>query len=64
MKEEITMDVKAMEQTKPKFAVLGAGHGGMAMAGHLGIMGFDVRMYNRTEEQRRRLSPGGAFFFR
>lgn len=31
-------------------AVVGAGHGGLAMAGHLGIMGFPVRLYNRTEE--------------
>lgn len=45
------MDLKDIEQTKPKFAVLGAGHGGMAMAGHLGIMGFDVKLYNRTEER-------------
>lgn len=31
----------------PKFAVLGAGHGGTAMAGHLSLMGFDVSLYNR-----------------
>ncbi len=36
---------------KPRFAVLGAGHGGLAMAGHLGLMGFDVKIYNRTEER-------------
>jgi len=36
---------------KPVFAVLGAGHGGLAMAGHLGIMEFDVRMYNRSPER-------------
>jgi len=45
------VNVKDTEETKPKFAVLGAGHGGMAMAGHLGIMGFDVTLYNRTEER-------------
>jgi opine dehydrogenase len=32
------------------FCVVGAGHGGLAMAGHLGIMGFPVRLYNRTDE--------------
>ncbi len=32
------------------FCVAGAGHGGMAMAGHLAIMGFPVRLYNRTDE--------------
>ena len=36
---------------RPKFAVLGAGHGGMAMAGHLALMGFDVNIYNRSEER-------------
>ncbi len=30
-----------------KFCVLGAGHGGLAMAGHLAIKGFTVNLYNR-----------------
>ncbi|OPZ31363.1 MAG: Opine dehydrogenase [Lentisphaerae bacterium ADurb.BinA184] len=34
---------------KPTFCVVGAGHGGLAMAGHLGVMGFPVRLYNRTD---------------
>jgi len=47
--------VKQDAQAKrPIFAVLGAGHGGMAMAGHLGLMGFEVRLFNRTPE---RLEP-------
>jgi len=36
---------------KPSFAVLGAGHGGTAMAGHLALMGFSVKLFNRTEER-------------
>ncbi len=32
----------------PTFCVLGAGNGGLAMAGHLAWMGFSVRLYNRT----------------
>ncbi|NOR53759.1 MAG: NADP transhydrogenase subunit alpha [Candidatus Aminicenantes bacterium] len=36
------------------FCVLGAGHGGLAMAGHLAIMGFRVNLYNRG---RRRILP-------
>lgn len=32
----------------PRYAVLGAGHGGLAMAGHLGLMGFDVTLWNRN----------------
>jgi len=30
------------------FTVIGAGHGGKAMAAHLAVMGFDVALYNRT----------------
>jgi len=30
-----------------KFCVVGAGHGGIAMAGHLAIKGFKVHLYNR-----------------
>ncbi|HMB22079.1 MAG: NAD/NADP octopine/nopaline dehydrogenase family protein [Chloroflexota bacterium] len=33
-----------------KFAVVGAGHGGKAMAAHLALMGFKVNLYNRTPE--------------
>lgn len=33
-----------------KFAVLGAGHGGRAMAAHMALMGFDVTLFNRTPE--------------
>ncbi|MBU2445507.1 MAG: NAD/NADP octopine/nopaline dehydrogenase family protein [Bacteroidetes bacterium] len=38
-------------QTKPNFAVLGAGHGGLAMAGHLAVMGFQVNLYNRSKQR-------------
>jgi opine dehydrogenase len=37
-----------MSESHPVFCVMGAGHGGLAMAGHLGLMGFDVRLFNRT----------------
>ncbi len=30
--------------------ILGAGHGGTAMAAHLSLMGFDVHLWNRTAE--------------
>jgi opine dehydrogenase len=33
-----------------KFAVIGAGHGGKAMAAHLALMGFAVNLYNRTSD--------------
>ncbi len=32
-----------------QFTVIGAGHGGKAMAAHLALMGFPVKLYNRTE---------------
>lgn len=37
------------KREKATYCVVGAGHGGLAMAGHLGIMGFPVRLYNRTD---------------
>lgn len=33
-----------------KHTVIGAGHGGKAMAAHLALMGFSVTLYNRTPE--------------
>lgn len=35
---------------KPRFTVVGAGHGGKGMAAHLALMGFEVTLYNRTPE--------------
>jgi len=34
-----------------KFAVIGAGAGGLAMAGHLALLGHEVRLFNRTAER-------------
>ncbi|MCS7178973.1 MAG: NAD/NADP octopine/nopaline dehydrogenase family protein [Anaerolineae bacterium] len=33
-----------------RYTVIGAGHGGKAMAAHLALMGFSVTLYNRTPE--------------
>ncbi len=33
-----------------KYTIIGAGHGGKAMAAHLALMGFPVTLYNRTFE--------------
>ena len=38
-------------ESKVRFAVLGAGHGGLAMAGHLAILGFPVNLWNRSPER-------------
>jgi len=45
------MNTKFEALEKPVIAVLGAGHGGMAMAGHLALMGFEVNLFNRGEER-------------
>jgi opine dehydrogenase len=44
----------------PKFAVLGAGHGGTAMAGHLSLMGFDVSLYNRSSQRLGAIKAAGG----
>lgn len=55
------MDNREHDAGKPRFCVIGVGHGGMAMAGHLGLMGFHVQLYNESAE---RIEPviarGGA----
>lgn len=33
-----------------RYCVVGAGHGGMAMAGHLALQGYSVNLYNRSED--------------
>ena len=33
-----------------RYAVIGAGHGGKAMAADLAAKGFSVKLYNRTPE--------------
>jgi opine dehydrogenase len=44
----------------PRFCVLGAGHGGTAMAAHLSLMGFDVNLYNRNPERLRPIQIQGG----
>jgi opine dehydrogenase len=36
--------------TNTRYTVIGAGHGGKAMAAHLALMGFSVTLWNRTFE--------------
>lgn len=51
-RKKIIKDLLSKESKELNFCVLGAGHGGLAMAGHLALMGFQVNLYNRG---RRRL---------
>jgi opine dehydrogenase len=39
-----------MSDSKSRFTVIGAGHGGKGMAAHLALMGFPITLYNRTPE--------------
>ena len=45
------METHPLKDQHPPIAVIGAGHGGLAMAGHLAIMGYKVRLFNRREER-------------
>ncbi|PAB58481.1 NAD/NADP-dependent octopine/nopaline dehydrogenase family protein [Anaeromicrobium sediminis] len=38
--------MKTKEQEKLTWAIIGGGNGGQSMAGHMGIMGFPVRLYD------------------
>lgn len=44
------------------FCVLGAGHGGLAMAGHLGFMGFPVRLWARNPQALAGVAEAGGVF--
>ncbi len=48
------------EKSEYKFAVLGAGHGGTAMAGHLSLSGIDVSLYNRGVNRIQSIKEGGG----
>lgn len=48
------------KNNKYKIAVLGAGHGGLAMAGHLALMGHKVNLFNRGEERLWGVKTSGA----
>ncbi len=49
---------------KLKFAVLGAGHGGSAMAAYLGAIGCNVNLYNRTPENIHSIQQLGGIYLR
>ena len=53
-KKKYLKDILKKSKKDLKFCVLGAGHGGLAMAGHLAIKGFEVKLFNR---KKRRIQP-------
>jgi opine dehydrogenase len=46
-RKQYIKDILNKDPQELRFCVLGAGHGGLAMAGHLAYMGFKVNLYNR-----------------
>lgn len=52
-RKKIIKELLSRDPKNVKFCVLGAGHGGLAMAGHLAIMGFHVNLYNRGRRKLR-----------
>jgi opine dehydrogenase len=52
-RKKILNDILSRDPKEVKFCVLGAGHGGLAMAGHLAIKGFHVNLYNRGRKKLR-----------
>ena len=49
-------------KNKSKFAVLGAGHGGRAIAAYLAAIGHDVTLFNRTPENIQTIKQTGGIF--
>jgi len=47
-------------QQKPRFCVAGAGHGGLAMAAHLSLMGFEVNLFNRSANRLKPIEMAGG----
>ena len=47
-----------------KIAVIGAGHGGRAMAAYLATIGYDINLYNRTLENIHAIQQLGGIFLR
>jgi len=51
-----------MNQTIKQITVIGAGHGGKAMAAHLALMGAEVTLYNRTWKHVEAIAERGGVF--
>jgi len=51
--ERLARLLRAMRQkgAETRWCVAGAGNGGLAMAGHLGVLGYPVTLYNRSPER-------------
>ncbi len=54
------MRKKADDERRPVFCVAGAGNGGLTMAAHLSLLGFEVRLYNRSDDRLRAVRQRGG----
>jgi len=65
-KKKFLREMIKMKTKDLKICVLGAGHGGLSMAGHLAIKGYNVNLFNRSIEriepiiQRKKIKVEGA----
>lgn len=48
------------QRQRPRFAVLGAGHGGHALAGYLGLLGYPVTIYTHTQAKADAITDAGG----
>ncbi len=52
--------MEKVTQPSTRFCVVGAGHGGSAMAAHLALLGFRVSLYNRSPERLKPVMKSGG----
>ncbi len=51
-----------MKSSNTRFAVIGAGGGGQALAGYLALQGYETRLYNRSSGPLRSIAREGGIF--
>jgi opine dehydrogenase len=60
LRDEIMEKIKHAAENKPSFCVIGAGNGGLAMAGYLAVYGFSVNIWTRDKEKMEALANAGG----
>ncbi len=60
LRDEIVDRMKQTGGNKPTFCVIGAGNGGLAMAGYLGLYGFSVNIWTRDNKKMEALADAGG----
>lgn len=60
LRDEIMGKIKQAGGNKPTFCVIGAGNGGLAMAGYLGVYDFSVNIWTRDTKKMEALADAGG----